>query len=205
MTQAQVHKKISKINPTLDTQKFKVSGEGLNIKLDLSKEELDRINVLKGDYGLCDNYNGMLQGTKYTNYIAVLNNSSEVEQENLVNLAELHQKYSIVASYLSLMKQIMTNEGLDTTNNSSDDDVSPNLLESFKENFYKGRYDFYVCGLTFRDFFDRAMNKTEDNYFLTYEDIENRTIFSLLRLRFPSTIETDTTQNIVKSKLKIDD
>lgn len=36
--------------------------------------------------------------------------------------------------------------------------------------------------------------------FLTFEDEEDRTIFSLLRLRFPSTPESDTTQNLVKSK-----
>jgi len=37
-------------------------------------------------------------------------------------------------------------------------------------------------------------------HFLTYEDAEDRTIFSLLRLRFPSKPETDTTQDLVKSK-----
>lgn len=36
-------------------------------------------------------------------------------------------------------------------------------------------------------------------HFLTYEDAEDRTIFSLLRLRLPSKPETDTTQEIVKS------
>ena len=36
--------------------------------------------------------------------------------------------------------------------------------------------------------------------FLTFEDEEDRTIFSLLRLRFPSTAESDTTEDLVKSK-----
>ena len=36
-------------------------------------------------------------------------------------------------------------------------------------------------------------------HFITYEDAEDRTIFSLLRLRLPSKPETDTTQEIVKS------
>lgn len=36
--------------------------------------------------------------------------------------------------------------------------------------------------------------------FLTFEDKEDRTIFSLLRLRFPSTAESDTTEDLVKSK-----
>ena len=36
--------------------------------------------------------------------------------------------------------------------------------------------------------------------FLTFEDEEDRTIFSLLRLRFPSTAESDTTEDLIKSK-----
>jgi len=36
-------------------------------------------------------------------------------------------------------------------------------------------------------------------HFLTFEDPEDRTIFSLLRLRFPSSPETDTTKEIVNS------
>jgi hypothetical protein len=35
---------------------------------------------------------------------------------------------------------------------------------------------------------------------LTYEDAKDRTIFSLLRLRLPSDKNSDTTQNIIKSK-----
>jgi len=35
--------------------------------------------------------------------------------------------------------------------------------------------------------------------FLTYEDVEDRTIFSLLRLRFPSTKQSDTTQVLTNS------
>jgi elongator complex protein 3 len=37
-------------------------------------------------------------------------------------------------------------------------------------------------------------------HFLTYEDSEDRTIFSLLRLRFPSNKESDTTKEIIESK-----
>jgi len=167
MSNKQLIDKLKQLNPT-NQQLFKypIKQGNYSNSIIMELDNINELSALQGDLGFCDNFNGSIKGSKYTDYIAILQNKSDINEEYLLNITELYHKASSVQAYLSLIKNMMTNSGIDKN---SIDYIKQ--LDNFKYSFYDNKRTFYICGLKHYDFFEHAINKIDDTYFLSYEDI----------------------------------